>query len=164
MMSFQKALNSPDMTDEQKHSIEEIMDHLMPAVTGWWPDLGQPAMTAELQRSLIEGVALYEELGRALAPVTHFVSAVMSGGVLAAAGSEAQKDQWLRPIAAGEAIVTPAWLEPENGFSPRGVEARAVAEVTTILSAKFTSMNRNRRNVIFQAPLGVGCAVMIAPP
>ncbi|MGO8870522.1 MAG: acyl-CoA dehydrogenase family protein [Acidimicrobiales bacterium] len=78
--------------------------------------------------SLIEGVALYEELGRALAPVPHFVSAVMSGGVLAAAGSEAQKDQWLRPIAAGEAIVTSAWLEPENGFSPRGVEARAVAE------------------------------------
>jgi len=31
LMSFQKALNSPDMTDEQKHSIEEIMDHLMPA-------------------------------------------------------------------------------------------------------------------------------------
>ena len=37
--------------------------------------------------SLIEGVALYEELGRALAPTPHFVSAVMSGGVLAAAGS-----------------------------------------------------------------------------
>ena len=78
--------------------------------------------------SLIEGVALYEELGRALAPTPHFVSAVMSGGVLAAAGSEAQKDQWLRPVAAGEAILTPAWLEPENGFSPRGVEVRAVAD------------------------------------
>ena len=30
--------------------------------------------------SLIEGVALYEELGRALAPTPHFVSAVLSGG------------------------------------------------------------------------------------
>ena len=78
--------------------------------------------------SLIEGVALYEELGRALTPIPHFVSAVMSGGVLAATGSEAQKDRWLRPVASGEAIVTPAWLEPENGFSPRGVEARAVPE------------------------------------
>ena len=78
--------------------------------------------------SLIEGVALYEELGRALAPTPHFVSAVMGGGVLSAAGSEAQKDEWLRPVAAGEAILTPAWLEPENGFSPRGVEARAVAD------------------------------------
>ena len=53
--------------------------------------------------SLIEGVALYEELGRALAPTPHFVSAVMSGGVLAAAGSEAQKERWLRPVASGEA-------------------------------------------------------------
>lgn len=78
--------------------------------------------------SLIEGVALYEELGRALAPTPHFVSAVMSGGVLAGAGSDAQKDRWLRPVAAGEAILTPAWLEPENGFSPRGVEMRARQE------------------------------------
>jgi len=78
--------------------------------------------------SLIEGVALYEELGRALAPTPHFVSAVLSGGVLALAGSAEQKDRWLRPVAAGEAIVTPAWLEPENGFSARGVEAKAVAD------------------------------------
>jgi len=78
--------------------------------------------------SLIEGVALYEELGRALAPTPHFVSAVLSGGVLALAGSAEQKDRWLRPVAAGEAIVTPAWLEPENGFSARGVEVRAEAD------------------------------------
>ena len=73
--------------------------------------------------SLIEGVALYEELGRALAPTPHFVSAVLSGGVLAAAGSEAQKEQWLRPRGLGRGHLTPAWLEPENGFSPRGVQA-----------------------------------------
>jgi alkylation response protein AidB-like acyl-CoA dehydrogenase len=78
--------------------------------------------------SLIEGVALYEELGRTLAPTPHFVSAVVSGGVLSAAGSDFQKERWLRPLAAGEAILTPAWLEPENGFTSRAVEARAVAE------------------------------------
>ena len=75
--------------------------------------------------SLIEGVALYEELGRALAPVPHFVSAVMSGGVLAAAGSDEQKERWLRAVASGAAVLTPAWMEPENGFSPRGVAVRA---------------------------------------
>ncbi len=77
--------------------------------------------------SLIEGVALYQELGRALAPSPHFVSAVMSGGVLAAAGSPAQKERWLRAIASGEAVLTPAWLEPENGFSSRGVATAATA-------------------------------------
>jgi alkylation response protein AidB-like acyl-CoA dehydrogenase len=78
--------------------------------------------------TLVEGVALYEELGRSLAPTPHFVSAVMSGGVIAAAGSEAQKSEWLGGIASGERIMTPAWLEPENGYSARGVEVRAVPD------------------------------------
>lgn len=76
--------------------------------------------------TLVEGVALYEELGRALAPVPHFVSAVLSGGVLAAAGSEEQARTWLPGIASGERILTPAWLEPEGGFGPAGVQVRAV--------------------------------------
>ncbi|HEX3796450.1 MAG TPA: acyl-CoA dehydrogenase family protein [Acidimicrobiales bacterium] len=78
--------------------------------------------------TLVEGVALYEEFGRALAPTPHFVSAVMSGGVLAAAGSDAQKAQWLTGVASGESIITPAWLEPENGYSPRGVAVRVSAD------------------------------------
>jgi alkylation response protein AidB-like acyl-CoA dehydrogenase len=78
--------------------------------------------------TLVEGVALYQELGRALAPTPHFVSAVMAGGVIANAGSDAQKDQWLNAIASGESILSPAWLEPENGFTPLGVEARAVPD------------------------------------
>ena len=44
----------------------------------------------------------------------------------------------------------------------------APARPTTILSAKFTSMNRNSRKVIFQAPFGVpsgvACAVMAGFP
>jgi alkylation response protein AidB-like acyl-CoA dehydrogenase len=78
--------------------------------------------------SLIEGVALYEELGRALAPTPHFVSAVMGGGVLAAGGTDEQKGRWLRPVVSGEIVLTPAWLEPENGFSPEGVQLRATQE------------------------------------
>src|ERR1700722_17383828 len=76
--------------------------------------------------TLVEGVALYQELGRALAPTPHFVSAVLSGGVLAAAGSAAQKEAWLPGSVSGGAVLVPAWLEPENGFSALGVQARAV--------------------------------------
>jgi alkylation response protein AidB-like acyl-CoA dehydrogenase len=47
---------------------------------------------------------------------------------VALSGSDEQKSQWLSGIASGEAILTPAWLEPENGFSPRGVELRATAD------------------------------------
>jgi alkylation response protein AidB-like acyl-CoA dehydrogenase len=76
--------------------------------------------------TLLEGVALYQELGRALAPTPHFVSAVMGGGVLAAAGSDELKDRWLTSVSSGEAILTPAWLEPDGAFSPLGVQLRAV--------------------------------------
>jgi alkylation response protein AidB-like acyl-CoA dehydrogenase len=97
------------------------------------------------EMTLIEGVALYEELGRALAPVPHFVSAVMSGGVLAAAGSGTQKAQWLPTIASGTAVLTPAWLEPENGFTPRGVELAA-----TTAAGGFV-LNGVKRHVLFAA-------------
>jgi alkylation response protein AidB-like acyl-CoA dehydrogenase len=73
----------------------------------------------------LEGAILYEELGRSLAPSPHFPSAVMSAGVLLAAGSEAQKRAWLPKIASGEAILTPAWLEPHGGFGPEGVRLAA---------------------------------------
>src|SRR5882672_3525097 len=50
-----------------------------------------------------------------------------------------------------------------SGWSFNSSMIGAPARPTTILSAKFTSMNRNSRKVIFQAPLGVGCVVMFSP-
>jgi len=75
--------------------------------------------------SMLDATVVYEELGRALAPVPHFVSCVLSAGALVAAGSDEQKQAWLPKIASGEAILTPAWLEPKNGFGPKGVQAKA---------------------------------------
>jgi alkylation response protein AidB-like acyl-CoA dehydrogenase len=120
---------------------------------GLWEQLGAldliglllPETSGGSGMSLIEGVALYEELGRALAPTPHFVSAVMSGGVLAAAGSEEQRERWLRPVASGEAVLTPAWLEPENGFSPLGVQTSAVREGTAF------RLDGTKRHVQFAA-------------
>jgi alkylation response protein AidB-like acyl-CoA dehydrogenase len=84
-------------------------------------EFGGSGMTA------LESVVVYEEFGRSLAPSPHFVSSILSGGALAKAGSDAQKSEWLPRIVSGEAILTPAWLEPENGFGPLGVQVRAVA-------------------------------------
>jgi alkylation response protein AidB-like acyl-CoA dehydrogenase len=78
--------------------------------------------------SALEGVVLYEELGRALAPTPHLVSAVLCGGALARAGSTAQQERWLASIVRGEVVVTPAWLEPENSCGPTGVQVRAVPD------------------------------------
>ena len=86
------------------------------------PEYGGSGMTA------LEGAVVYEELGRALTPSPHFVSAVMSAGVLLRAGSDEQKQAWLPKIASGEAIVSTAWLEPGNGFGPAGVQLAAHAD------------------------------------
>ena len=78
--------------------------------------------------SMLDAVIVYEEFGRSLAPTPHFVSAVLGAGVLLAAGSAEQKQEWLPQIASGEAILTPAWLEPEHGCGPRGVQMKAERE------------------------------------
>ena len=87
-----------------------------------------PAEYGGSEMSALEGAVVYMELGRALAPTPHFVSAVMSAGVLLRAGTEAQKREWIPRIVAGDAILTTAWLEPGNGFGPRGVQATATAD------------------------------------
>jgi alkylation response protein AidB-like acyl-CoA dehydrogenase len=96
--------------------------------------------------TLVEGVALYQELGRALAPTPHFVSAVLSGGAISRAGSDALKSRWLAEIASGQAILTPAWLEPENGYSPLGVEVRAMPD-----GDRGFRMSGTKRHVAFAA-------------
>lgn len=75
-----------------------------------------------------EGVVVYEELGRALAPLPHLVSAVVSARAILTGGSAEQIAEWVPKLASGEAIFTPAWTEPDNGFGPKGVQVEAVAD------------------------------------
>ncbi len=84
-----------------------------------------PAQYGGSEMSTLEAALVYEEFGRTLAPSPHFVSSVMSAGVLVAAGSDEQKAEWLPRIAKGDAIVTTAWMEPGGGFGERGVQATA---------------------------------------
>jgi len=101
-----------------------------------WKQLGEVGVNGLLipeehggsAQSMVEAAIVYEELGRALAPSPHFVSAVVSASALLAAASDAQKSSWLPKIASGEAILTPAWLEPDGGFGPKGVQLEAKAE------------------------------------
>jgi alkylation response protein AidB-like acyl-CoA dehydrogenase len=76
-------------------------------------------------QTALEGAVVYAELGRSLAPSPHFASSVMGAGALALAGSDEQRRSWLPKIASGEAILTPAWLEPKRGYGARGVQLRA---------------------------------------
>src|SRR5450631_3451215 len=109
--------------------------------TELWKQLGEldliglmlPAEYGGSGMSLLEGAVVYEELGRALAPSPHFVSAVMSAGVLLRAGTDEQKQAWLPRIASGDAILSTAWLEPGNGYGPLGVQLSARADGSDVV-------------------------------
>jgi alkylation response protein AidB-like acyl-CoA dehydrogenase len=102
---------------------------------GLWKQIGELGLAGMLipeayggsAQSLLEAALVYEEFGRALAPTPHFVSCVLSARILLAAGNDEQKAAWVERIGKGEAIVTPAWIEPDRGYGPAGValEARA---------------------------------------
>ena len=117
-------------------SVRQLEDDPIGYSTELWSQLGDldllglllPAEYGGSAMSMTEGVIVYEEFGRSLAPTPHFVSCVLSAGALVRSGSDAQRQAWLPKIANGTAILTPAWLEPENGFSARGVEMRAVPD------------------------------------
>jgi alkylation response protein AidB-like acyl-CoA dehydrogenase len=103
---------------------------------GLWKQMAEAGLTGLLipesygggAQSALEAALVYEELGRALAPTPHFVSSVLSAGILLLAGSDAQKGEWLPRIARGDAILTLAWLEPERGYGPKGVQLAAKGE------------------------------------
>lgn len=113
--------------------VREMEDDPIGFPRGLWRQLGALDLVGLLLpeewggsgMTLLEGAALYEELGRALAPLPHFASAVLCGGALVAAGTDEQKRNWLPRVSSGEVVVAPAWLEPDGAFSPRGVQLRA---------------------------------------
>ena len=65
----------------------------------FWLQLGEAGLLDFSELSMVDAVVMYQELGRALAPSPHFVSSVMSAGVLRRAESE-----WLPRITSGAAI------------------------------------------------------------
>ncbi|MDX9914204.1 MAG: acyl-CoA dehydrogenase family protein, partial [Candidatus Moranbacteria bacterium] len=73
----------------------------------------------------VDLAVVFEELGRALCPAPVLETSVISGGIIALAGSDAQKKEWLPRIAAGEVVLTPAFLEPEGSFKATGIQLKA---------------------------------------
>jgi len=94
-------------------------------------------------QSLIEAGLLYEELGYHLTPSPHFVSSVLSAGVILEAGSEEQKSSLLPQIASGSSVVTAAWIEPERGYGEIGVQMPAVADGSDFV------LNGDKRHVAY---------------
>jgi alkylation response protein AidB-like acyl-CoA dehydrogenase len=156
-----------DFTEEQEalremvrrvcaeHVPVEVVRALENDPTGYpaefWKQLGELGLLGILipeeyggaAMSMLDAAIVYEEFGRALAPSPHFVSGVLGAGVLLDAGTADQKQEWLPKIASGEAILTPAWLEPDGSAHPRGVRLEATIDGDSL------SLNGAKRHVHF---------------
>jgi alkylation response protein AidB-like acyl-CoA dehydrogenase len=93
--------------------------------------------------NMIDCAVICEQLGRGLAPGPQFVSAIMVLSAILKAGSAEQKTELLPALGGGELIATPAWLEPDNGFGPQGVQMRAEP------SADGYTLNGVKRHVFY---------------
>jgi alkylation response protein AidB-like acyl-CoA dehydrogenase len=113
----------------QKYSSPEIVRELEDTEPGYrldlWEELGRqgllgltiPEGDGGSGMTALEQVILYEEFGRALTASPHFVSCVL--------GARLAPREFLPGIASGEEIVTVAWLEPDGGEGPEGVQLEA---------------------------------------
>jgi len=84
-----------------------------------WPGLVVPEGDGGLGLGAVELCVIQEQLGYALAP-TPFLSTVAGGLLLAAGGTEAQRERWLAPLAEGTVRATVACWDAGSGQrSPR---------------------------------------------
>lgn len=64
----------------------------------------------------IDTMVIMERLGRGLIVEPYLANVVLAGGILKRAASDAQKEQWLAPILAGELQATLAFVEPQARY------------------------------------------------
>lgn len=91
-----------------------------------WTGLAQPEEVGGAGGAVLDLVAVYMEMGRALVPSPHLGSAVICGGVLAAdaAAGPARRDS-ARAVLAGDTVLAPALAEPETSWGPAAVRLAA---------------------------------------
>jgi alkylation response protein AidB-like acyl-CoA dehydrogenase len=89
-----------------------------------WTGLLVPEEQGGLGLSLVDLIAVSEEMGRACLPGP-FLSTLWAAALIERAGNEGQRQQYLAPIAAGEMKATVALLEASGDWNPDAVELRA---------------------------------------
>jgi alkylation response protein AidB-like acyl-CoA dehydrogenase len=89
-----------------------------------WAGLALPEEWGGQGLGIVDLAILFEELGYALAP-SPLLSNTIAGLALAAAGSDEQRERWLRPLAAGELRGAPALLDAGTSAVPLRFELEA---------------------------------------
>jgi len=90
-----------------------------------WTGLLAPEEYGGHGMGMVEMAVVLEEMGHALLPGPFFGTTLLAGSILARAGSEQQKNKYLKPIAEGQARATLAQFGPDRRarFVPEAVAA-----------------------------------------
>jgi alkylation response protein AidB-like acyl-CoA dehydrogenase len=94
-----------------------------------WLGVIVPESEGGLGLGAVELVVIQEELGYALAP-TPFLSSIAATLLLAAAGTDEQRERWLGPLASGEVRGTVAVWDKHAGWSPTHSELEPATDGT----------------------------------
>ena len=143
-MDFSISKRAEELRERARQFVRREVMPLEPRLSGSWKEL-EPALreargkaksaglwAPDLDVPLEEFAILSEELGRS--PLGHYCVNAQAPDVgnmelLELAGSEAQKQRWLRPLRAGEIRSCFSMTEPERpGSNPTWMETRAVLE------------------------------------
>lgn len=81
-----------------------------------WVGIPLPESVGGAGMGLAELVVVVEALGRTLAPEPFVSSVGLAGAAIAELGSEAQRAEWLAPLAAGDRVLAFAHAEPETRY------------------------------------------------
>ncbi len=90
-----------------------------------WTGMLIPEQYGGFGMGMLEMAAALEEMGRALLPGAFFNTVLMAGSLIQSAGSEAQKQKYLAPIARGEATAAVAFLEESGAMTPDALRMQA---------------------------------------
>jgi alkylation response protein AidB-like acyl-CoA dehydrogenase len=112
------------MEDEVGHSAEVWRKM---AELGWM-GLILPEKYGGASLDMVDLVVVLEEMGRVVMPGPFFSTVLLGALAVLEGGSEAQKERYLKPIAAGDLKATVATLEPNGRWDADGIEATAVAD------------------------------------
>jgi alkylation response protein AidB-like acyl-CoA dehydrogenase len=97
-----------------------------------WPGLALPEEWGGQGLGIVDLAVLFEEMGYALAP-SPLLSTTVAGLSLAANGTDAQRERWLRPLATGEARGTVALFDAGTAAAIGGFEMEARSDGDAIV-------------------------------
>jgi acyl-CoA dehydrogenase len=119
-----------------RRAVRAILDGPEPYDKALWKGLAElgylgasiPEAYGGLGAGYLEACVIAEELGRALAPVPFSSSIAMAAECLMLAGSETQKQRYLRSLATGQSIATLALAEASGRVSAHSLKTVAIAK------------------------------------